>query len=59
VRNRDVNGLELQPDTRAEIALGDGGITVVGSAIDLDGRLSGRTEGAGLRTGGGFGVLTR
>ena len=54
VRTRAVTGLRLEPDTAAPITLGDGGRTVAGSAIDLVGWLSGRTDGAGLRATGGL-----
>jgi len=50
VRTRAVGGMILQPDGAEPIVIGDGGPRVAGSAVDLAGWLSGRRDGAALRT---------
>jgi len=59
VRTRGVTGVLLQPDTGSPITLGDGGTTVAGSAIDLVGWLSGRTDGSRLRAPAGLPELPK
>lgn len=54
VRTRDVTGLTLAPDGGTPIDLGDGGPAVAGSAVDLIGWLSGRTDGSTLRLPAGL-----
>jgi maleylpyruvate isomerase len=54
VRTRDVTGLTLVPDGGTPIDLGDGGPVVAGSAVDLIGWLSGRTDGSTLRLPAGL-----
>lgn len=53
-RTRNVPGLTLIPDRGAPAVIGDGAVEVSGSAIDLVGWLSGRTDGGALRTSGGL-----
>ncbi len=52
VRTRAVGGMVLEPDGAEPIVIGDGGPRVGGSAVDLVGWLSGRRDGAELRTSG-------
>ena len=52
VRTRAVGGMVLEPDGAEPIVIGDGGPRVAGSAVDLVSWLSGRRDGAALRTAG-------
>ena len=52
VRTRAVGGMVLEPDGAEPIVIGDGGPRVAGSAVDLVSWLSGRPDGAALRTAG-------
>ena len=51
VRTRAVGGMILDPDGAEPIVIADGGPRVSGSAVDLVGWLSGRRDGAALRSG--------
>jgi maleylpyruvate isomerase len=53
-RTRELPAMTLQPQGADPIALGDGGSVVAGSAVELVGWLSGRTDGTGLRAGDGL-----
>ena len=52
VRTRAVGGMVLEPDGADPIVIRDGGPRVAGSAVALVGWLSGRADGATLRTAG-------